>query len=138
MISTSFGGELNYGFWYVAAQEQSENCRLSFHGFLSALLPHLFLLSQLLTPDTYLCPSRDSRAEECNRSLPFSFTRGSQRPYMPCRQNTFCAYCQYRYFHTIYGYINTKSANTHKLAQHKYIWNQERQGRTVDISVFVL
>lgn len=44
---------------------------------------------------------------------------------MPWRQKTFCAYCQYRYFHPIYGYINTESADTHKLVQHEKVWNKE-------------
>lgn len=45
--------------------------------------------------------------------------------YMPWRQKTFCAYCQYRYFHSIYAYINTESAETHRLVQHEKVWNKE-------------
>lgn len=52
---------------------------------------------------------------------------------MPCRQNTFCAYCWYRYLQHIYGYTNTLSTERPKLAQREWsgTGNGEKDSRRI-------
>lgn len=99
------------------------------------------LISAFAAPDTSYISASQLRliGRGMQSELAFKLSTWFPEAYMPCKQNTFCAYYyRYRHFHPIYGYISTKSAETHKLAQHEKVWNQKWWGRRADVSMLAL